>query len=127
MATVLVLDDDSVIARLMSRFLSRDGYAVRVALECEAASAALEGVDVAIIDVGLSCCTGDAFATEIVQHGIPVILTSGNPTHAQGWSGPFLAKPWQSEELLALLRSVMSTHRSVTPFGATGIITLDPM
>jgi DNA-binding response OmpR family regulator len=127
MTTVLILDDNPTIVQLLNRVLSRNGYSVRCATDCGTAIARLDGVAVAIVDVSLGCCSGHIFADDLLRLGIPVILTSGDPARVAGWHGPFLPKPWDTQELLALLRPVAETRMPAPPFGATSIISLEPI
>lgn len=118
--TVLVVDDEPVVLRLMTRILHRAGYQVvpaRDGSEAPAlAKAAHGGVDVAILDVTVP--PGGAVATMQVlrrEHpGLGMVLTSGDAlspaqrTFLEQCGGRFVPKPFSPADLLGAVEAVNS-------------------
>jgi CheY-like chemotaxis protein len=116
--TVLVVDDDPVVHRVMRHYLTRAGYEVATANDGQEAVevAARDIPQVIIMDVAMPKVNGlEALrrlkSSEVTQ-AIPVIVLSSNPQRANQMESEasgasfFLTKPFTQTELLAALRHV---------------------
>jgi DNA-binding response OmpR family regulator len=113
METVLVVDDDEHVLRLVDRVLSRAGYEV-----CRARDGA-EGLqlaeahppDLIVLDLKMPVMDGPAFRQEQLRRPalarIPVLVLSGRPNDdhiAELLGVPRISKPFQMHELLSTVR-----------------------
>jgi len=117
--TVLVVDDEPVVLKLMTRILHRAGYQVvpaRDGKEAPGLARAAQGrVDVAILDVTVP--PDGAVATVGVlrrEHpGLGVVLTSGaalppaQRSFLEACGGRFVPKPFAPADLLAAVEAVI--------------------
>jgi PAS domain S-box-containing protein len=117
-ATVLVVEDDEGLRRLMVRVLERSAYRV---LEAESAESALElvagradTIDLLLSDVVMGPTTGHDLARTLQSENpiLRVLLTSGSadPTVLEGLapgSAIFLAKPFKPSELIDRVHEVL--------------------
>ncbi len=118
-ATVLLVDDDEGLRRLMSQVLSRNGYhVVEAASGEEAAELAVDGddePDLLVSDVVMGEMSGRdlAEALQVRQPGLRVLLTSGTaePSIVNGL-GPgrasFLAKPFKPSGLIDAVHELLT-------------------
>jgi DNA-binding response OmpR family regulator len=95
---VLVVDDSAAIRAFIRTVLEQAGYEVQEAENAASASEALDGVDVALIDVELGRESGFDLAAGI---GIPVVLVSGHDLPGCH----YLRKPFTPDALLSAVRS----------------------
>lgn len=118
MATVLVVDDEPLVRRSMSRMLTASGHTV---LDAESGDAALvklaaQRVDVVLMDVDMPGRTGVQTLQEIRANpalaSIPVVLMSGRFDASALFKNmdpvPFLAKPFEREDVVSVLESVLA-------------------
>ncbi len=107
--TILVVDDEEALARLVSRMLERHGYATRVATGGAEAEQILEGeeVDVIVADLRMPGMTGAELVTRARDRHprVKAIYMSGyaedrTALPAQEIEATILGKPFGSEELL---------------------------
>ena len=122
-ATVLVVDDEPVVRRLAQRVLERAGYRVLVAENGREALRVVEeqqgAVNVVLLDLTMPELSGEETfeALAVSTPRLPVVMTSGyseeTSTHLteRGLAG-FLEKPYTAEELLEVIRRVLSTRRA---------------
>jgi DNA-binding response OmpR family regulator len=133
MPQILVLEDESILLRLLRRVLRQ--YAV---LEASTAEEALQRfadnkrtIDLLIADVSLPDSSGVhvALSLRLENPGLPVILTSGYPVC--GWcdrdysalqrlgadSVTVIQKPFQSQVLLRRVRELIGDPRPETAVG----------
>lgn len=124
--TVLLVDDDPGVRRLVSAILCRQGYRVLVASDgAEAlglANSIAEPIDLVLTDMVMPALTGRELAERLLRHrpGTRVLFMSGN-------AGPvindpsiretFLAKPFTPRRLLERVREVLSgpPYRLIVP------------
>jgi CheY-like chemotaxis protein len=108
-ATILVVDDDEAVVRLVSRMLERRGYATRVATGGAEAEAVLEGeeVDAIVTDLRMPGMTGAELVTRARDRRprVKAIYMSGFAGDrialpAREVEATILEKPFGSEELL---------------------------
>jgi two-component system, cell cycle sensor histidine kinase and response regulator CckA len=117
--TVLVVEDDTGVARLVSELLRQSGYTV---LEAKGSQEAVELVeshqgplDLLLTDVVMPRMSGPELARVLVaaRPGLKVVYTSGYAEstvalHSESTEGmQFLAKPFALESLLAKVREVL--------------------
>ncbi len=117
--TILVVEDEAAVRRLVHRILSGAGYTVRVAeTRGEALYAVEEGdgaVDLLLTDVVMPSVSGPDLAEELrgrrpelkvlYMSGYTEKLTVGQGTIGQG--APFIGKPFNTEELTRKVREVL--------------------
>jgi two-component system, cell cycle response regulator CpdR len=117
--TVLVVDDEPAIRRVVHRALEREGTEV---LEAENGQAALEiiqrdarNIDLVITDLAMPGIGGQAVAQvlSVFRPELPVLAISGHPhMTAPDRRIPLLLKPFTIVELIAAMRLVRSRTRS---------------
>lgn len=116
--TVLVVEDDDLVRKLVVRVLSRAGYAaVGVGTGAEAirlAGSSPVSIDLLLSDVVLPDARGPELyaAARGAQPAMKVVFMSGYPEQmvasADGeLAGPFLRKPFSPAELLRLLKELI--------------------
>jgi CheY-like chemotaxis protein/anti-sigma regulatory factor (Ser/Thr protein kinase) len=106
---VLVVDPDSLSARLAARMLSRAGYQTAVAAGLEEARVEVvqRRVDVAVVDVGFGDVAAITLVEELQAAGVRVIATSSREIR---WSrrAPRLKKPFSVDDLIESVRTVQA-------------------
>ena len=139
--SVLVVDDDEQLLRLIVRLLERGGHEVRSATHLEGAIALFEAsaaeIDCALLDVNLAARGGAAELLPLLDErapGLDVVLMSGDALpepleHAlAARGGRFLRKPFAPKALLRLLAEGRVAEREagdralaqIDSFGTTG-------
>jgi two-component system, cell cycle sensor histidine kinase and response regulator CckA len=133
--TILLVDDDAGVRKLISRTLTQSGYTV---LEADRPRAALEicrsregEIDLLVTDVVLPEINGRELAQRVVQErpGIKIIYISGFANDAvlqTGQLGPgavFLQKPVDADRLGNAVREVLEGAHGPLP---STLATLDP-
>jgi nitrogen-specific signal transduction histidine kinase/CheY-like chemotaxis protein len=119
-ATILIVEDEPTVRRLLQRVLEREGYRVRVAATGrEALDGWTEygfGVDLVITDVVMpGGVSGTELARELqrLSPSLPIVFTSGydpgyDPSDMTMIPGEnFVPKPATAEQLLAVVRRMM--------------------
>ena len=122
-ASVLVVDDDGSIRRMLERTLTADGYVVVGAGDGGSALVELERSvpDLLVLDVGLPGLDGLAVCRRIRGKGLglPILLLTARDAVADRVNGldagadDYLVKPFATEELLARIRALL--RRGITP------------
>jgi two-component system KDP operon response regulator KdpE len=122
-ATILIVDDEQPIRRLLRNTLERAGYRVIDAVDGRdaLARAAAESPDAVLLDLGLPDRDGLELVPLLRQSGDAVILvvsardaTDQKVAALDLGAEDYVTKPFDGEELLARLR-VALRHRGVTP------------
>jgi DNA-binding response OmpR family regulator len=128
---VLVVEDESTIARPLRRALEREGYAVSL---CETGHSALRlartwGPDVILLDLLLPDMDGRDVAREIRSRSqVPIIMVTARGEEADRVSGlelgadDYVVKPFSVPELIARMRAV-SRRVTTTPEKSDSILT----
>jgi DNA-binding response OmpR family regulator len=117
MIRVLLVDDEAELLEVIVFLLRIEGFDVTpVASKKEAHAAMSKGdFDLVIADSALRGGNGDDVAAAAHSRGIRVILTSGHLQRIirlENGPFPFIAKPYTGNELLALMRTVLSAPRN---------------
>jgi two-component system response regulator MprA len=122
-ASVLVVEDDGPIRRMLERTLSAEGYAVSGAGDGGTALARVErsAPDLLVLDIGLPGLGGLAVCRRLRDKGLalPILLLTARDAVADRVAGldagadDYLVKPFAPEELLARVRALL--RRGATP------------
>jgi CheY-like chemotaxis protein len=109
---VLVVEDDPAVRQYMARVLGGAGFRAVVSQDGQEAMDLLTSLRPAVVwvvvsDIGMPRLTGVELARAVSQRwpGLPVLLVSGLPP--AGWTGPFLAKPFTPEGLIASVSKLL--------------------
>ena len=127
-STILIVDDDAPIRRMLRRTLAAEGYAVDEAADGSAALAALERSlpDLILLDVAMPGLDGLAVCRRVRGRGLatPVLLLTARDELADRVAGldagadDYVVKPFETDELLARVRALL--RRGVTPGSLLG-------
>jgi two-component system, OmpR family, response regulator MprA len=117
MFSVLVVDDDPPIRRMLERTLAAEGYRVSAAADGAEALVAVERTvpDLLVLDVTMPGVDGLAVCRRLRQRGLvlPILLLTARdsvPDRVAGLDAgadDYLVKPFASEELLARARALL--------------------
>jgi two-component system, OmpR family, phosphate regulon response regulator PhoB len=119
MGRILVVEDESAIAELISINLRHAGFEVTIAATAEQATIEVDGVlpDLVVLDWMLPGQSGLALAkrwrTEARTREMPVIMLTARSEEADKIAGldagadDYLSKPFSTQELLARIRAVL--------------------
>jgi two-component system, OmpR family, response regulator MprA len=115
--TILVVDDDAPIRRMLDRVLSAEGFAVSSVADGGAALAAVERAapDAIVLDLTMPGLDGLAVCRRLRQKGIdvPTLMLTARDAVADRVTGldagadDYLVKPFAPEELVARLRALL--------------------
>lgn len=127
--TMLMVDDEPRLLRVLQRYFERRGFRVLTAENAAQALAQLdrEAIDLLITDLVMPRTTGLAL-TELarqVRPDLPIIYITGySPELDTGppikLDGPVLCKPFTPEDLLVLARRVLDERRSAVDGAGDG-------
>ena len=113
MKTILVVDDESKIVKLVRDYLERAGFGVRVAADGKSALSLvrLEKPDMVILDLGLPQMDGLDVTRELRKvSNVPVIMLTGRSEETDKLIGlelgadDYITKPFSPKELVARVR-----------------------
>lgn len=117
MFSVLVVDDDAPILRLLTRTLAADGYDVNMAGDGGSALVSVErsAPDLLVLDVAMPGMDGLAVCRRLRRRGFafPILLLTARdavPDRVAGLDAgadDYLVKPFAAEELLARVRALL--------------------
>jgi DNA-binding response OmpR family regulator len=114
--SVLLVDDDRSLARLLQEFLQLQGFRVDVLHDAESALAAIEAArpDLVVLDVMLPGISGfEALARLRERHDVPVIMLTARGEESErilglmGGADDYLPKPCSPLELAVRIRTVL--------------------
>jgi len=120
--TILIIDDEPLLLRMMSLYLGRKGYQVTVAGSAPKARAELAaapgGFDVIVLDATVAGITPTDFGGEVLAADpkLRVLVVSGYPVNMSGLetAAPgrvaFLQKPFPPEMLAGAVRRLLGTE-----------------
>jgi DNA-binding response OmpR family regulator len=123
-ATILVVDDDDALRRMLSRALGAEGFEVDAVADGRAALAAIAAAapDLVVLDIVLGNEDGlDVMASIRRTTDVPVILLTGRGEEHERILGlklgadDYLVKPFSPGELAARIASVLRRTRRVVP------------
>jgi two-component system response regulator MprA len=134
-ASILVVDDDASLRRMLNRTLTAEGFAVETAADGGGALVAVERSvpEVIVLDVGLPGLDGLAVCRRLRAKGIstPIIMLTARdavPDRVAGLESgadDYLVKPFATEELVARVRALTRRGQSDSGDLAVAGLTLD--
>jgi DNA-binding response OmpR family regulator len=126
LSSVLILEDDQLVGRMLSELLREAGYQVvgpADSVESALALVAEHGINAALLDIDLGAeglCFG--LATMLQAQRIPFAFLTGYPallTPIELRSSPRIEKPFSHDEVLTIVRNLVgagpSTGRNHSP------------
>ncbi len=140
MSRILVVEDESAIAELISINLRHAGFEVTIAGDAEQAQVAVDGVlpSLVVLDWMLPGRSGHALArqwrTEPRTRALPIIMLTARAEESDMISGldagadDYLTKPFSANELLARIRALLRRRAPEALDAAVevGLLTLNP-
>jgi two-component system response regulator MprA len=133
--SILVVDDDAPIRRMLVRTLEAEGYRVDSAADGGAALAAVERTvpDALVLDVAMPDLDGLAVCRRLRGKGLalPILLLTARDavgdrvTGLDAGADDYLVKPFAPEELLARLRALLRRGREPVEVLAFGDVVLE--
>jgi two-component system, OmpR family, response regulator ResD len=124
MVTVLVVEDDPTVAEVVSRYLSREGYAVTAASDGYAALRAAETrwPDLVVLDLMLPGLDGLEVCRRLrLRASVPVIMLTARGDVDDRVAGlelgadDYMSKPFSPRELIARVHAILRRARSERP------------
>lgn len=121
---LLVVDDDSRIRDLLSRYLRREGYRVTTAQNAADARAKLDGLsfDLLVLDVMMPGETGFQFVKTLRQTSqVPVLMLTARAEAESRIGGlemgadDYMAKPFEARELSLRIANILKRVQPATP------------
>ncbi|HKD48976.1 MAG TPA: response regulator transcription factor [Rhizomicrobium sp.] len=123
MPKVLLIDDDTALTRMLTKFLEGEGFETIAAFNgTEGAVAALDpSLDAVILDLMMPDMSGIETLQRIrATSTVPVIMLTARGSEDDRAAGleigadDYIAKPYYARELLARLNAVLRRHHAVT-------------
>ena len=123
MKTILVVDDEPKIVKLVRDYLERAGFGVRVAADGKSALSLvlLEKPDMVILDLGLPQMDGLDVMREVRKlSNVPILLLTGRSEESDKLIGlemgadDYITKPFSPKELVARVRVVFRRMENVS-------------
>jgi two-component system, OmpR family, response regulator MprA len=134
-ASILVVDDDAPIRRMLARTLAAEGHDVLAAADGGSALAAVERAvpDLVVLDVAMPGLDGFSVCRRLRAKGLalPILLLTARdavPDRVEGLDAgadDYLVKPFATEELVARVRALLRRGREPTEVLAHGDVVLD--
>jgi two-component system, OmpR family, alkaline phosphatase synthesis response regulator PhoP len=127
--TILVVDDEPQILRLVRDYLERGGFKVLTALDGEAAlrTASTQHPDLVVLDLGLPSIDGIDVTRSLRRNAmVPIIMLTARADESDKLVGlelgadDYVTKPFSPKELVARVRSVL--RRSEAARAASDLI-----
>ena len=122
---ILVVDDEEPVRLMAAQILSSYGYRVVTACDGAGAIAAFASraaeVRLVLTDIDMPMLGGQALATALrrIHPGLPIVAMSGTDGSGSvahdGFTTAFLAKPFQTETLLSIVRSTLDEPAPPVP------------
>jgi CheY-like chemotaxis protein len=116
--TILVVEDNDLVRHLVCTFVELAGYnAVEASTPEEAIATARDhgSIDILLTDVHLTSISGVDVGRVLTQlfPSVRVLYMSGHGDVS--WAGPFIGKPFTSEELAAALEALPPASAAAAP------------
>lgn len=129
MNKLLLVEDDSAIARSMTEFLKGEGFELQtVAGQQEAEALLLPGAfDLLLVDISLAEGSGFGVCAAAKGRGLPVIFVTASGDESSVVAGldmgadDYISKPFRPRELVSRVRSVLRRC------GSQSVVTLGPV
>ncbi|MDT9027075.1 response regulator transcription factor [Rossellomorea yichunensis] len=124
MISILVVDDDPHLRKLIRVHLEQNGFLVTEAQDGDAASVILEAqsIDLAIVDLMMPNKDGFQLAKEIREnYDIPIIILTAKDSltdKAKGYEAgtdDYMVKPFEKEELLFRVQAILRRFHLAAP------------
>ena len=112
--TILIVEDEPLIAMMLEDFLESLGHTVKASCDNVAdalKAVALNGFDVAILDVNLKGENVWPVAAELRQRGVPFVLASGghvDPPPPEFARAPLIEKPFTIDRVTPALEAALA-------------------
>jgi CheY-like chemotaxis protein len=117
-ASVLVVDDDRAIADVLVDFLDEEGYCAHAAFDGASALQEIEHAppDLVVSDMVMPQIDGVTLAKELRAQGLlkPMVLMSAVPRPVEFSDVAVIAKPFDLDDLLRVIRQVVAEHARLT-------------
>jgi len=123
MKTILVVDDEPKIVKLVRDYLERAGFGVNVAADGKSALSRVraEKPDMVILDLGLPQMDGLDVMRAVRKHSnVPILLLTGRSEESDKLIGlelgadDYITKPFSPKELVARVRAVFRRMENVS-------------
>ena len=134
-ASILVVDDDAPIRRMLERTLAAEGYTVAAAVDGGDALASVEASspDLILLDVTMPGLDGLAVCRRLRDKGlsVPVLLLTARDELDDRVAGldagadDYVVKPFETVELLARVRALLRRGKTPEAVLAFGDLSLD--
>jgi two-component system cell cycle sensor histidine kinase/response regulator CckA len=119
--TILLVEDEDIVRRLVAEMLEGQGYSVLVAIGPDEALEVTEPFDLLLTDVVMPSMSGPELAGQMVDRRpeIGVLFTSGYSAEAvadrSALIGDLLEKPFTIEQLARKVRNALDARRPAVP------------
>jgi CheY-like chemotaxis protein len=111
-SSILVVEDDPAIRGALVAALEDEGYETEASIDGAAALKRLErvSIDLMLVDVRLPVMTGPEVVAALRQQGshLPIVMMSAQPERRLPRDVSFLQKPFDLEDLFAVIDDVLS-------------------
>jgi two-component system alkaline phosphatase synthesis response regulator PhoP len=116
MTTILIIEDEQALARVLQSYLEREGYSVLVANRGDTGYdlSMTKKVDLILLDLNLPGMDGLDIAAEVVkQKDIPIIMVTARVEEVDKLKGldigadDYITKPFSPREVVARIKSVL--------------------
>lgn len=133
MDRLLLVEDDSTLIRMLTRFLNSENFEVTSVTGQRAAVAAMEenAPDLALVDISLADGNGFAVCARAKELGVPVIFLTASGDEYSVVTGldmgadDYIAKPFRPRELVSRIRSVLRRTGKRQSVVALGDLVID--
>lgn len=124
MSSILVVEDEPMVAEVVERYLRRDGHDVRLAFDGEAAIESFERqpVDLLILDLMLPRLDGMSVCRRVrATSDVPIIMLTARGDERDRLTGldlgadDYISKPFSPRELAARVRAVLRRTSKAPP------------
>lgn len=133
MDKVLLVEDDVTLIRMVSDFLSEEGFQIEAVNGQSLASTAMRNMDfdLALVDISLAEGNGFSVCAEAKRKGIPVIFLTASGDEYSVVTGldmgadDYIPKPFRPRELVSRIRSVLRRAGKRQSVFSLGLLVID--